>query len=345
MFGANNTKLFLEKEGNIMKKKLLTLLPLLAMPLALGVTGCKSSGKAVGILLPVEHQALDAARLGFEEALKAELPDVKIVYRNAGGNDADLQTFAKDLVDTCDLFLGVGTGASQALKGAEDNAGYTKPLLFTAVTDPVDAELVASKDNPTGFVCGTTDANPVEEQIALIKEFNPAAAKLGIMYTQKETNSKVQADQAKAAAEAAGMTATIQTCTGPSDIQHVASALVDSAIDALYIPTDNNIAANMNAIKEAAASRHVLVVCGEENMLKQGGHITLSIDYKALGISTGKMAAQILKGEKAPTDFPVVPVPASDCTYAYSSVNLESANLEMPEALLNAHEWVNIIPE
>jgi len=328
-----------------MKKKLIPLIALMALPLSMGLTACNNK-KAIGILQPVEHAALGAARDGFEDAItKSGLTGYKFDYRNAQGSDADLQLLAKDLVNTSVLTLGIGTGASQALKGAEDNAGLSKPLLFTAVTDPVDAGLVASKDNPSGYVCGTTDANPVEEQIALIKEFNSAASKVGIMYTQTEVNSKVQADQAEAAVASAGMTSLVRTCSNSSDIKATAQYLVDQNVDAIYLPTDNNIAANMNAVKEATVGKNVLVVCGEENMLKSGGHVTLSIDYYNLGYSTGLMAVELLKGNKVPTDYKVVPVPSSDCSYAYSASNMSACGLTMPAAMLEAHTWKNVDAE
>ena len=298
----------------------------------------------VGILQPVEHVALGAARKGFEDALKAaNLPNkIDITYSNAGGNDADLVTLAKNLVDSCDLNLGIGTGASKALLGAQVNAGLKKPLLFTAVTDPVDAGLVKNADNPSGYVCGTTDANPVEAQIALIKEFKSSATKVGIMYTQTEENSKVQSDQAEAAIKAAGMTASVKTCTNSSDIKATAEALVAEGVDAIYLPTDNNIAANMNAVKQAATAGGTLVVAGEEGMLEEGGHITLSIDYYNLGKNTGEMAASLIKNDTKPTDYKVVAVPASNCSYVYSSKNLADAGLSMPEAMKNAHEWKDV---
>ena len=298
----------------------------------------------VGILQPVEHVALGAARKGFEDALKAaNLPNkIDIAYSNAGGNDADLVTLAKNLIDSCDLSLGIGTGASKALLGAQVNAGLKKPLLFTAVTDPVDAGLVKNADNPSGYVCGTTDANPVEAQIALIKEFKSSATKVGIMYTQTEENSKVQSDQAEAAIKAAGMTASVKTCTNSSDIKATAEALVAEGVDAIYLPTDNNIAANMNAVKQAAVAGGTLVVAGEEGMLEEGGHITLSIDYYNLGKNTGEMAASLIKNDTKPTDYKVVAVPASNCSYVYSSKNLADAGLSMPEALKNAHEWKDV---
>ena len=147
---------------------------------------------------------------------------------------------------------------------------------------------------------------------------------------------------AGAAAEAAGLTVNTLTCTGPSDISATALALVQSGVDGIYLPTDNNIASNMNAVKTAVASSGVLVIAGEEGMLSGGGHITLSIDYFELGRTTGAMAAEILKGNKKPTDYPVVPVAASDCSYVYSSLNLASAGLSMPAALLAAHNWSDV---
>lgn len=323
------------------KMKLLTLLPLLMVPFM--TTGCSSQQKVIGILQPVEHNALGAARKGFEQGLKdAGLSNFKVDYRNAGGNDADLTTLAKTLVDSCSLTLGIGTGAAKALQGAEVNAGFSKPLLFTAVTDPVGAGLVKSADNPEGYVCGTTDANPVEAQIALIKEFNPSASKVGIMYTQTEENSKVQSDQAEAAIKAAGMTTDVKTCSNASDISATAEALVADGVNAIYIPTDNNIAANMNAVKQSVKNKNVLVVCGEENLLKEGGHVTLSIDYYNLGLETGKMAAEILKGNKNPTDYKVVPVPASNCEYVFSTANLVDAGLSMPDSMKSAHTWRDV---
>lgn len=325
-----------------MKKRLTSLLPLFLMSVGtIGLSSC-NKGQTIGVLQPVEHAALGAARDGFIAAVKETHPNVRVDYRNAGGNDADLNTLAKDLIDTSALTLGIGTGAAKALQGASVNAGSTKPVVFTAVTDPVVSGLVKSKDNPDGFICGTTDANPVEAQIALIKEFKPTATKVGIMYTQTEENSEVQARQAEAAIVAAGMASVKLTCANSSDIKTVAENLVANGVDAIYLPTDNNIAANMNAVKQAAISGHVLVVCGEENMLKEGGHITLSIDYYQLGFSAGRMAAQILSGNKKPTDFKVEPVPASNCAYVYSSQNLTDAGLTMLESMKSAHSWKDI---
>lgn len=321
-----------------MKKAKLLGLSASLLLVSLAATGCGETGPKIGVLLPVQHDALQLCADGFEDGLKqaglVKNKDFQIVSRNASGDDANLITFAKDLVGSCEMTFGLGTGASQALNSAATDKGSTKPILFSAVTDPVSANLVESLENGKGYVTGTSDAQPIDAQIKLVKECIPDADKIGILYTSSEVNSVVQADQAQQAAQSEGLTVVRKTVTGPTDISANALALAsESGIDAIYIPTDNNLAANMNAVLQACNSKNVLVVAGEENMLKNGGHITLSVDYFELGVRTGKIAAQILKGEKAPKDIPVTSMTKEECEYLYSSANLAGTNIVLPDAV------------
>ena len=338
-----------------MKTKKLLVTALSALALLSGVAGCKKSqgdvtvpdkteGFVIGILQPVEHPALGAAREGFEEGLKEKVGEGKftINYKNAGGNDADLQMGAKSLVDACDMTFGIGTGAAQALKNASISKGSTKPVIFSAVTDPVDAGLVENKNAPEGFVTGSSDMNPVEDQIALIKEIIPTVTKIGIIYTQSEVNSVVQSNMAKAKAQELGLQVEVKTCMNTGDISLTADALVKTGIQAMYIPTDNNIAANMDAIKTVADAAHVLVMCGEEGMLKGGGHATLSINYKDLGKQAGLMAGDILLKNKTVKETPVKYMTSAECTYVLSSNNLRDAQITIPESVMAAHTWSDV---
>ena len=209
------------KKLNVMR---ISSLFILAMSLgACGGSGGKGDNKKqIGILLPVEHDALNNAADGFILGLAnkgfIEGENLVINRRNAQGNDDTMRNLAKALVNDCDLSLGVGTGASQALLAAEINRGETKPLMFTAVTDPVDAELVETLDKPGGFVTGSSDAQPIGEQVSLIKRVKPDADKVGIFYTQSESNSYVQMLQAKKTIEDAGMTCVVRTCNDSNDI-------------------------------------------------------------------------------------------------------------------------------
>ena len=183
--------------------------------------------------------------------------------------------------------------------------------------------------------------NPVEAQINLIKAVKPDAKKIGILYTQSETNSEVQANQAKAAAEKAGLSVTIETCTDASDLTSVASHICRSGIDALYVPTDNVIAAHTNAVKVAVNESKVLCIAGEESIMKGCGHVTLSINYFNLGKMTGRMAAKIMKGEKKPNEIPVEYMPLEECSKLYSSLNINATGLDIDDDLLDGFEDVD----
>lgn len=304
---------------------------------------------AIGILQPLEHSALGAARDGFiaglaEGGYSEKLGNITINYQNANGVEADQTTLAKSLVGGCDLTLGIGTGASTALQAASINSGNTNPILFTAVTDPVDAGLVDTNENPGGYITGTSDANPVEAQIALIKECIPDITKIGILYTQSETNSEVQARQAKAAAEKQNIEVVTKTCTDSSDLSSVANELIgNNGIQALYIPTDNNVAANFGPVKAALETYHVLCVAGEENMMKKGAHVTLSVDYEELGKKTAEMALKIIKREAKPNELPVKTMSIAECGYVMCQDNITNAGLTIPEEVAN--KCTNVQPE
>lgn len=314
-------------------KKLVKMLFLSSL-LGMGVTGC-SNGKQIGILQPLEHAALSAAREGFMEVVKEAGLDYKFKYINANKDEASMNSGAKTLVSTCALTLGIGTGAAQALQAAAINSGSEKPILFTAVTDPVNAKLVDSNEKPGGFITGASDMNPVKEQVVMIKELNPSITKVGIFYTQSETNSEVQANQAEQALKLAGLTVVRKTCSGESDLKaNIESLCGDLQNQALYIPTDNVCAANMPTIKAAIEQNHVLTVCGEDNMMAAGGHFTLTVSYKELGRKTGEMAVEILKNGKAPSELPVVSMTAKECEYKMCKTNITSAGLTIEDSKL-----------
>ena len=329
---------FYSKGANIIMKSKIILLSSIALS-TLALAGCGGSSKTkIGILQPVEHSALSAARLGFQAALGLHGFDkdkVEFIYHNAGQSSSDLASLAKDLVGRCDMTFGIGTGAAQALKSAAIDKGKTNPILFSAVTDPVGAGLVTSLQNGSGFITGTSDINPVEAQVSLIRDINPDADKAAIIYTQTETNSKVQADMAKAELEKEGFTVTIKTCSGPSDISAVATALVaEEGLDAIFVPTDNNIAANPSAIKSAVQGKGVIVVAGEESIMKECGSITLSVDYTKLGNMTGDMAASILKGDKKAGEIPVGFMGKDECEYVCSTANAIAAGVTLPAEIV-----------
>lgn len=315
-----------------MKIKKMIIGCLLACTSLIAVASCGKTDEdektKVGILQPLEHDALGKSREGFIKGLADEgfgEDKVEIVYKNALGDDASLVSMASNLVNTCDLALAIGTGATQKLVSARDNAGSNMPVLFTAVTDPVGAELVDSLDHPGVNVTGTSDMNPVKEQIELIKDILPTASKIGILYNSGEQNSQVQAAMAETAAINARLTVTKATVTSAADIAQITANLARN-VDAIYIPTDNLLASNMSLVETAANDNNTLVVAGESGMVDNGAHVTLTIDYYELGVMTGKMAAKILKGEKA-SEMAVQSIDAAGCKYYANEDNLRAIGI------------------
>lgn len=274
----------------------------------------------IGILQLVQHTALDASNKGFLKALDDAGLHYTVDQQNASGDQSTCQTIASKLVnDGDDLILAIATPAAQAVAGATNKI----PVLVTAVTDPALSDLVESNDAPGGNVSGTSDLTPVKEQIALLKKVLPGGKTVGILYCSAESNSEIQAKMAKEAAEAEGMTAVNYTVSNSNEIQTVITSMVGK-VDAIYVPTDNTIAAGMATVSMIANENGIPVICGEEGMVKAGGLATYGIDYYELGYLTGQQAVKILKEGGDISKMPIEYLPSEKCKL---TVNEETAKL------------------
>ncbi|MDR1771201.1 MAG: ABC transporter substrate-binding protein [Hungatella sp.] len=272
----------------------------------------------IGVLQLVQHAALDATNKGFIKALDDAGLNYTVDQQNASGDQPTCQTIASKLVnDKDDLILAIATPAAQAVAGATGDI----PILMTAVTDPAASDLVESNDNPGGNVSGTSDLTPVKEQISLLKKILPDAKTVGILFCSAESNSEIQAKMAKEAIEAEGMTAVEYTVSNSNEIQTVVTSMVGK-IDALYVPTDNTIAAGMATVSMVANENGIPVICGEEGMVKAGGLATYGIDYYELGYLTGQQAVKILKEGADISKMPIEYLPLDKCRL---TVNEETA--------------------
>jgi putative tryptophan/tyrosine transport system substrate-binding protein len=260
----------------------------------------------IGITQIVEHPSLDAAREGFIEALKdagyEEGKNLKIDYQNAQGDMNNNASIAQKLVsDKNDLILAIATASAQAAVQATKDI----PVLFTAITDPVGAELVQSMEKPGGNATGTTDTHPdaIKNTIAAIKKFIPDAKKVGIIYNNGEPNSVVNVKHAKEALEAAGLQAVETTISSSSEVKQAAESMV-GRVDVLYIPKDNTVVAALESVITVANDKDIPMFVGEGDSVKRGAFASYGLDYHDLGYTTGKMAVEILEGKK-PSDIPV----------------------------------------
>ncbi|MGO3254015.1 ABC transporter substrate-binding protein, partial [Microbacterium gubbeenense] len=228
----------------------------LAATALFAVSACSSSGEEsaggdetmkIGVLQFVQHPALDAATEGFKEALDDAGVDVEYDDQNAQGEVPNTNTIATTFAsDDLDLVFTVATPAAQAAT----QAILDTPVLFTAVTDAEAAGLVDSNDAPGANVTGTSDLNPVADQLALLAEIAPDAKTVGVVYSSGEVNSEVQVDLAKEAAADLGLTIKEATVSNSSEVQQATQSLGD--VDAIYVPTDNTVVSGIAALIQVA---------------------------------------------------------------------------------------------
>ena len=316
-----------------MKKIVIIILAImLVLSFTLVTAGCKTEkNPTIGIIQYVEHVALDSAREGFIDALAdngyVDGENITIDVQNAQADQSNLSTISDRFVaDKVDLILAIATPAAQSI------AGKTKdiPILGTAITDYEAAKLVDSNEAPGGNVSGTTDMNPIREQIELLVQLVPDAQTIGVIYTSSEDNSIVQAQIAREVIEEMGLTYTEVTITNSNDVQQAVQSIVEDC-DALYLPTDNILASSMPVVAGVTIESKTPVICGESGMVAGGGLATLGINYYDLGYQTGLMAVKILKGEAEPATMAIES--ATEFDYAINGDIAEQIGLEIPADL------------
>ena len=247
----------------------------------------------VGICQLVQHAALDAATQGFEDALTASFGEnVTFDFQNAQGDSATCATIANGFVSS-----GVALGL--------DNFSGTVG----------------------GNVSGTSDLAPLDQQADMIVEWMPEVKKVGLLYCSAEANSQYQVDEVQKYLEAKGVTATQYAFSDSNDLSSVCQKAADEN-DALYVPTDNTVAANTGIVDGICRPAKKPVFAGEEGICSGCGVATLSISYYDLGYTTGEMAVKILNGE---SDISTMPIEYTDVTKKYNKAVCDDLGLTAPE--------------
>ena len=275
----------------------------------------------VGVCQLVPHEALDAATQGFVDTLEAEFGDkIEVKVELGGGDTATCAPIVNAFVsEGVDLILANATPALQAAAAATADI----PILGTSVTEYGVALDIADFNGTVGTnVSGTSDLAPLSEQAAMVKEWFPDAKNVGLLYCSGEANSKYQVDVVKAELEALGYTCTLYPFADTNDMQAVTQKAADAS-DVIYAPTDNTLASAGGTVDGVCRAAGVPVISGEENACKMFGVATLSISYYNLGVTTGKMAIEILKGEKNISEMPI----------AYDEAPVKKYNAEICQAL------------
>ncbi|HEL1759911.1 TPA: ABC transporter substrate-binding protein [Streptococcus suis] len=258
----------------------------------------------IGVLQFVTHDSLDeiykGIKAGLEEGGYTTTDNLEIDFMNAEGDQSQVQTMSKKLVDNGnELLIGIATPAAQGLA----NATTELPIIMGAVTDPVGANLVTDLKKPGGNITGVSDQTPVEDAVSLIKEITPDAKTIGVLYSSNEDNSKIQVAEFKAAAEEAGYTVLEYAVASSNEIAATVE-VASSKADVLFTPVDNTVASAFSTVVSVANKTKTPIFTSVEDMVKGGGIASVTLSQYDLGVATGKMAAKILDGAN-PEDTPV----------------------------------------
>ena len=293
-----------------MKKKMISLMITAALLTAFAGCGAATSASGsenssggesytIGISQFAEHGSLDNCREGFLEGLKEEgLEEGKNLTVKVNNAASDMGTAAQIAqsfaADDMDLICAIATPAAQAAYNAAMDKGI--PVVYTAVTNPEEAQLADSDGNPVGAVTGTSDQLPVEAQLKMIRELLPEAKTIGILYTTSEATSVYSISQYEKLAGDYGFTLETAGVTSTSEVSLAAADLLDK-VDCLTNLTDNTVVSALPSILDAANKKNIPVFGSEIEQVKIGCLAAEGLDYINLGKETGKMAAKILKGE------------------------------------------------
>lgn len=291
-------------------------LALSAFIIGAGLFGCGSQSNngslkenqkiTVAIGQFADHGSLDNCRNGFiaglQEAGYTEGENVEFLYENAQADTGMAAQIAGSFVSKkVDLICAIATPIAQSAYGSA--MGTEIPVIYTAVTDPVAAELAGEDRMPAGNATGTSDKLPVEQQLAMIRSILPDAKKIGIMYSTSEVNSKSAVEEYKTLASDYGFEIVESGISSSADIPLAAESLL-AKVDCINNLTDNTVVSGMSVILDKANAAKVPVFGSEIEQVKKGCLATVGLDYFELGKQTGKMAAAVLKGEKKASEMP-----------------------------------------
>ncbi len=255
----------------------------------------------VGISQYAPHPSLDAATEGFKDAIEESGLNVEFDEQNAQGDPNNAATIAQNLAgDKVDLIFANATPSAQAAL----NSTKEIPILFTSVTDPMGAGLIDSMEEPGGNVTGTSDTHPeaIPNTVKFIDEQTDAKT-IGLIFDAGEQNSQVQIDAVKEAVKDTELTTVEATVASTADVNQATESLVGRA-DVFYVVTDNTVVSALDSVIQVSNEHKIPLFVGEHDSVEKGGFAAYGTSYYDLGYQTGKMAVQILKGEKTADKIP-----------------------------------------
>lgn len=280
------------------RRRLAGLLAGTALAAAYGLGAAAAQDPAfVAVTAIVEHPALDACRDGIRDELAAagyeEGKNLRFVYESAQGNPGTAAQIARKFVgERPDVIVPISTPSAQAVVAATSEI----PVVFTAVTDPLEAKLVENRERPGGNVTGISDLSPINKHLALIKRVTPEASRVGVPYNPGEANAVSLLALLKSLAPDFGLAIVEAAAPRSGDVLAAAQSLV-GRVDVIYVPTDNTVVSALEAVIRVGIDNQIPVYAGDTDSVPRGAIAALGFNYYDVGRQTGRMVLRVLKGE------------------------------------------------
>ena len=285
-------------------------------PPAAAPSGAASAGSAgsadadftIGIVQYTQHSSLDEICAAVQNELEvlAATADVKlnVIVKNGQGDAPTINDICSLFVaDKVDLIIPIATPAATSAAAATQGTGI--PLVFSAVTDPVEAQLVESMEAPGGSITGTSDYIDTSLILKLATTQNPELKKLGLIYNLGEPNSVATIAKTKPILEEQGIAYVESTVTTPGEVQMAAQKLISEGAEAIFVPIDNTVASAMSVLADEAIKAGVPVYTAADSMVRDGGLATTGVNYTRLGELTAQMAFKVLYEKADPASMAV----------------------------------------
>jgi putative ABC transport system substrate-binding protein len=274
------------------KRTLLVLVVAMAAVLAVSGTALAKTYK-IGVTVIVSHPALESDQEGFEKAIAEAGLEAEYDYQNAQGDMANATTIAQKFKnDELDLVHAIATPTSQAAVKVIKN----HPIVYSSVTDPVDAGLVKTMGPSGTNVTGISDAWPIERQIELYHQMLPSAKKWGTIYNAGDANSVKSISWTRDAMKKFGLELVEVTISNSAEVYTGAQTLV-GRVDAFYITSDNTVVSALDSVVKVANNKKIPLFGGDTTTVEKGMIAAYGLNYFQVGYSAGKKAVLILKGQ------------------------------------------------
>lgn len=326
-----------------MKKKMLAAMMTMAVSAAL-LTGCGEKKEAaagneytIGISQFAEHGSLDNCREGFLKGLEeegiVEGENLTVYYENAQTDTGIAGQIADNFVSKkVDLICAIATPSACSAFASSRNTEI--PVVYTAVSDPVGAELAMEDGSSVGNVTGTSDRLPVEQQLQMIRTILPESRTIGIIYTTSEANSVSAIAEYESKAAEYGFTLETIGITDSSELPTAIDAILAKGVDCINNLTDNTVVQGLVTLLAKAEDAKVPVFGSEVEQVANGCLASMGLEYVDLGVQTGKMAAKILKGEAAAEEMNFELI--SECGLYINTAVAENLGITLEETYLES---------